>query len=64
MIPAAPVERLIRRVGADRVSISAAIALAEVLESAGLSLAARAARIARHAGRKTVTAPDIEMAKN
>ncbi len=33
------------------------------LESAGLAIAARASRIAKHAGRKTVTGSDIEMAK-
>ncbi len=63
ILPRAAVERLIRRAGADRVSSSAAEALAEVLEHAGLSLASRASSIARHAGRKTLTSSDIEIAK-
>jgi len=63
LLPRAPLERLIRRAGADRVGISASEALAEVLEEQGLAIAARASVIARHAGRKTVTASDIEMAK-
>ena len=63
ILPVAVVERLIRRVGADRVGVSASVALTDILESAGLAIAARAARIAKHAGRKTVTSSDIEMAK-
>ncbi|RLG19899.1 histone [Candidatus Micrarchaeota archaeon] len=63
ILPRAPMERLIRRVGADRVSKSAVEALAEVLEERGLSIAARASLIAQHAGRKTVTPTDIEIAK-
>ncbi|VVC04190.1 Archaeal histone A [Candidatus Burarchaeum australiense] len=64
ILPRAAVERLIRRAGADRVGASASEALAEVLESAGLSLASRATTIAKHAGRKTVTSSDIEIAKS
>jgi len=63
ILPVAPVERLIRKIGADRVGASASEALADLLESTGLAIAARAVRIAKHAGRKTVTASDIEMAK-
>lgn len=63
ILPRAPMERLIRRAGADRVGVSAAEALAELLEEQGLAIAARASMIAKHAGRKTVTASDIEIAK-
>jgi histone H3/H4 len=63
LLPRAPMERIIRRAGADRVGASASEAHAEVLEEQGLALASRASMVARHAGRKTVTASDIEMAK-
>jgi histone H3/H4 len=59
----ASVERLIRSAGAERVSKEAAEALAAILEKKGSELAAQAIRLARHAGRKTVTADDIRLAE-
>jgi histone H3/H4 len=64
ILPVAVVERLIRKVGADRVGASASDALTDILEATGLAIAARASRIAKHSGRKTVTGSDIEMAKS
>ncbi len=61
-LPVAPVERLIRKAGAERVSPEAAEALGDVLEEYALGLAQKAAQLARHAGRKTVTAQDIKLA--
>lgn len=58
----APVERIIKDAGAQRVSGRAAKALAEVLEEHGTEIATRAIKLARHAGRKTVTGQDIELA--
>jgi len=64
ILPRAPMERIIRRAGADRVGASAADAPAELLEAQGLAIASRASMIAKHAKRKTVTASDIEIAKS
>lgn len=61
-LPVAPVERLIRKAGAERVSPEAAQALGDVLENYALDLAQKATQLARHAGRKTVTAQDIKLA--
>lgn len=41
---------------------SAAKALAEVLEDHGTEIATKAIKLAKHAGRKTVTGQDIELA--
>ena len=61
-LPIAPLERLIKDAGAERVSRSAARALAEVLEEYGTEVATRAIKLARHAGRKTVKDQDIKLA--
>lgn len=61
-LPLAPVERLIRQAGAERVSEDAARALANILEDAALDIAKRAVQLSKHAGRRTVSGDDIKVA--
>jgi len=58
----APMHRICKKAGADRVSESAAEALAKVLGDIGITIAREAMDYAMHAGRKTVKARDIEIA--
>jgi histone H3/H4 len=59
-MPIAPVTRLVRNAGAERVSEDASVALVEILEAEGEKIAAKAVSLAKHAGRKTVKKEDIE----
>lgn len=62
ILPLAPVERIIRKAGADRVSESASIELGRVLEDYGMKVSMEATTLAQHAGRTTVKEEDIRLA--
>ena len=62
ILPIAPVERIVRKAGADRVSEDAGIELAKVLEEYGLEVAREAITLAKHAKRTTVKEEDIILA--
>jgi histone H3/H4 len=58
----AAMHRICKKAGAERVSESAAIQMAKVLEEIGVKIGREAVDFAMHAGRKTVKAEDIEIA--
>ena len=63
-IPAAAADRLLRNAGAERVSTRAATLFAEILEDMADEIAKSAVTFAEHAGRNTVKAKDIRLAKD
>ena len=62
-LPTASVEKLIRKAGAYRVSKGAAKELGSHLEKKATKIAREAVMLAEHAGRKTVKAEDISLAR-
>ncbi len=58
----APMHRICKKAGAERVSEAAAEEMAKVLEDVGIRIAKEALDFANHAGRKTIKEEDIEIA--
>jgi histone H3/H4 len=61
--PALPFERILKKAGAKRVSIGACKEFAMIMEYRIMRIAEEAAALADHAGRKTVLADDVRMAR-
>ena len=61
-LPIAPIGRIIKNVGGQRVSADAEQALEKVLEQWAEDVSIQAVKLAKHAGRVTVKASDIELA--
>lgn len=59
----ARVERIIRDMGAFRVSADAVTSLNEVIAQRGLEISKYAVEIASHSGRKTIKESDIRLAE-
>ena len=61
-IAVAPMHRLCKKAGADRVSEAAAELLAKVLQEIGVKIAREPLDYSTHARRKTIKTEDIEIA--
>lgn len=64
ILPRASVDRIIRKVGAERVGDKASVALAVALEEIGLEISRIARELSEHANRKTITDKDVRLAYN
>ncbi len=56
-------KRILKSVGGDRISDSAAMELSETLNAYAYSIAKKAVKLAKHAKRKTVQKSDVELAR-
>jgi len=62
-LPLAPVKRMLKQAGNERVSEGAVEALRDEVEERALELAERSREYARHASRKTVQREDVMAAR-
>ena len=61
-LPLAPLERILKNAGANRVSEDAIMALREAVEDYAVALSEASVALAKHAGRKTVQSEDVKLA--
>ncbi|MEK6932235.1 MAG: histone [Nanoarchaeota archaeon] len=62
ILPLVAMEKLLKKMGAERVSDPAKIAMREELEKIADSIGEKAVRFARHSKRKTIKPEDIRLA--
>lgn len=63
ILPLAAMEKLLKKVGASRVSEDAKESLREFLEEKAKEIGEKAVKLAAHSGRTTIKAADINLAK-
>lgn len=62
ILPLAAMEKLLKKVGAERVSDPAKVTMREELEKIADGIGEKAVRFARHSKRKTIKSEDIRLA--
>jgi len=62
ILPIAAMEKLLKKAGAARISLSAKEAMREILEDIGEEIGEKAIRLAKHSKRKTIKKEDIKEA--
>ena len=62
-LPRAPINRMFKSIGGDRLSAEARDLILEDIETYAKSLMKDSLNISRHVGRKTVMADDVKLAK-
>ncbi len=62
-LPLAPLKRILKRAGGERVSDKAAEALRDEIEDRAMDLAKSAKKHAKHAKRKTIQREDVRAAR-
>jgi histone H3/H4 len=62
-LPLAPLERILKKAGARRVSKSALVEFSQMIINYAHDLSAEASALAEHAGRKTIIGSDVRLAK-
>jgi len=62
ILPAAAMEKILKKAGAARVSVDAKEALKDILEDIAQEIGEKAVKLANHSGRKTIKAKDVKLA--
>ncbi|MBU5537489.1 MAG: histone family protein [Candidatus Aenigmatarchaeota archaeon] len=63
-LPRGPFERILKKVGAKRVSQDALKEFATIMEEKLINVAKEAVTLSKHAGRKTLIGEDIRLSRN